>query len=155
MNNKDEVLAKVKNLHKIFHEGKIPTLPHHEVNPGFDKASRENYLYFTLPPTLNFQSSSPAMWPSALKTYEDEETRYLFFPEEVVKRSREEIQSAIIKHKLGLQRNKHTDIWSAIGQPLYDHYQSDPRNILKEGDFDAGRILQTIQKEKKKLFPYL
>lgn len=152
---KDKILGRVINLHKVFHEGKIPTLPQHEVHPGHEKSSRENYLYFTLPPTLNFQRSSPAMWASALKTYEDPETKYLFFPEEIVKKTREQVQSDLVKHKLALQRNKHTDIWITISKTLHDYYDNDPRNILKEGGYHAGKIIQTIQKEKKKLFPYL
>src|ERR1041385_5482624 len=87
--NKTQHLERIFKLHKLFKDGMIPVLSSHEVNPGFPKDSRENYLYFTLPPCLNFQRSSPAMWASALKTYEDPETRYVFFPEELAKRSRE------------------------------------------------------------------
>ncbi|OGM30086.1 hypothetical protein A2801_03175 [Candidatus Woesebacteria bacterium RIFCSPHIGHO2_01_FULL_41_10] len=152
---KDKTLIRIVRLYEIFQAGEIPTLPNHEVNPGFKKDSRENYLYFTLPPCLNFQRSSPAMWASALKTYEDPDTRYLFFPEEVVKKTREQIQKDITKHKLALQPNKHTDIWITICKTLHDHYHDDPRSVLKEGDCDAGKIIDLIQKQKKKLFPYL
>lgn len=114
--SKPDVLRRVVSLHKMFNEGKIPTLAQHEVNPNHPKNSRENYLYFTLPVSLNFQRSSPAMWASALKTFEDKETRYLFYPEEVVKRDRLVIQKDIIKHKLALQPNKHTGIWIAISK---------------------------------------
>lgn len=155
MASKQDTLKRIKRLHKYFLEGKIPTLAQHEVNPNHPKGSRENYLYFTLPVCINFQRSSPAMWASALKTYEDKETQYLFYPEEVVKKNRLTIQKDITKHKLGLQPNKHTDIWIAISRTLNEHYNSDPRDVIKEGGFDAGVIIPMIQKEKKKLFPYL
>lgn len=153
--DRKKVLQKVSKLYALFQEGKIPTLEQHEANPNHPKNSRENYLYFTLPVSINFQRSSPAMWASALKTYEDETTRYLFYPEEVVKRSRSQIQKDITKHKLGLQKNKHTDIWIAISKTLNEYYDNDPRKVMEECDFDAGKVIQMIQNEKKKLFPYL
>ena len=75
-----EQLVRVLKLYELFQTGKIPTLAQHEVNPGLEKGSRENYLYFTLPPCINFQRQSPAMWAAALKTWNDAETNYLFFP---------------------------------------------------------------------------
>ena len=129
--NNNEILKKVKKLYKLFQDGEIPTLAEHEVNPNFPKSSRENYLYFTLPSCLNFQRSSTSMWQSALKTYNDTETRYLFFPEEVVKRSREVIQIDLEKHKLSLQRNKHTDIWITISKTFNVFYNNDPRVFIK------------------------
>lgn len=154
MTNKD-ILDKVKNLHKLFEEGHIPTLAQHEVNPGHPKDSRENYLYFTLPVCINFQRSSPAMWASALKTYEDPETRYLFYPEEVVKKTISQVQKDLLKHKLGLQPNKHTEIWIKISTSLHKHFNSDPRELLKAGNWDVIKIHQIIQKDKRKDFPYI
>lgn len=154
-NENDGKLIRVVKLHKLFQSGKIPTLIQHEVHPNHPKGSRENYLYFTLPVCINFQRSSPAMWASALKTHQDENTRYLFYPEKVVKKDRLVIQKDITKHKLGLQPNKHTDIWIAISKTLNEHYDNDPRKVMEEGCFDARLVIQTVQKEKKKLFPYL
>lgn len=152
---KKSTLEKVKELHKIFGEGKIKTLDKHEVNPGLPLNSRENYLYFTLPVCINFQRSSPAMWASALKTYEDSKTRYLFYPEKVVKTPREKLQADLLKHKLGLQKNKHTEIWTAISKGLDTHFENDPRKLLQSGDLDIAKILKIIQLEKKDSFPYL
>src|SRR6185437_9750712 len=118
-----QLLERVLGLHKLFHEGKIPTLAQHEVNPGLPNGSRENYLYFTLPTCINFQRHSPAMWASALKTWEDPQTNYLFFPEKVAKKTREEIQQSLRKHKLALQPNKHTDIWTAVSKAFRTHFK--------------------------------
>lgn len=153
--SKEKILRRVLKLHSLFREGKIPTLPYHEVNPGLEKKSRENYLYFTFPPCINFQRSSPAMWASALKTYEDPETNYLFFPERVVKHTRERVQKDLLKHKLSLQKNKHTDIWIAISKTLHELFRDDPRELLKSGSWDVMKIHNIIQKEQKINFPYL
>lgn len=152
---KKEQLKRITKLHSLFHSGKIPTLAKHEVNPELPKGSRENYLYFTLPPSLNFQRNSPAMWAAALKTYEDKETNYLFFPEKVLKQKREKIQKDLLKHKLALQKNKHTDIWITISKAFNKHFQNDPRELFKAGDWDVVDIHKIIQVDKRKDFPYI
>lgn len=157
MNRKaqQKILRRVIKLHDLFQSGAIPTLAQHEVHPEYDKSSRENYLYFTLPPSINFQRSSPAMWASALKTAQDPETSYLFLPEQVVQRTREEVQRDLLKHKLALQRNKHTDIWITLSTSLYEPFGGDPRKLFEAANWDVVKIQQLIQKEKRRDFPYI
>ncbi len=150
-----ETLEKVERLYKFFHEGKIPRLTEHEVHPDLEKGSRENYLYFTLPPTINFQRSSPAMWRAALATWEDPATNYVFFPEKITKKKFEQVQKDLLKHRLALQQNKHPKIWTTISSAFHKLFGDDPRNLLAKGEYDAGRILALIQVEHKDDFPYL
>lgn len=151
----DKILQRIILLKEHFDNGRIPQLHKHEVNPGLDRGDRLNYLYFTLPVALNFQRSSPAMWAAALKTFDDPETNYLFYPEKVLELSREEVQRDLLKHKLALQLNKHTDIWRAISKVLFEEYNSDPRLLIKEGQNCVVRIKKIIQVNKKRSFPYL
>lgn len=72
-----------------------------------------------------------------------------------MKRRRSKIQKDLGKHKLALQRNKHTDIWISISETLNKHYSNNPFNILKADNFDVVKILETVQNKKKRLFPYL
>jgi len=148
-------LSRVKKLFHLFQEGGIPTLTQHEVHPGLDKSSRENYLYFTLPPCINFQRNSPAMWRSALATWNDPKTNYLFFPEKVGKTKYDKVQSDLIKHKLGLQPNKHTHIWTTICATLNKFFSNDPRELLGKGDKDVVKVINLIQKEQKEYFTHL
>lgn len=148
-------LERAKKLHQLFVDGKIPTLAQHEVHPDIDRSSRENYLYFTLPPCINFQRSSPAMWKSALETWNDTATHYLFFPEQVIEHTRNQVQADLIKHGLGLQKNTHTNIWIAISTTLHRFFENDPRKLLASVDFDVPRILKLIQQEKKEHFTHL
>lgn len=155
MSTSEESLARIRKLLAHYQAGDIPTLAQHEVNPGFDMGSRENYLYFTLPVCINFQRSSPAMWVAALKTWEDKQTRFVFYPEKLAERSEEEIRAALLKHKLALQPNKHTLIWTTIGRTLHEHFQDDPREIIKLSDNDIVKLLDILQVSQKKHFPYL
>ena len=148
-------LEKVKRLIALYEQGKIPTLAQHEVNPGLSPGSRENYLYFTLPVCINFQRSSPAMWASALATYQDKTTQYLFLPEKIVQTPIEQVRSDLVRHKLALQPNKHTLIWTTIAKTLHDNYNDDPREIIKEADDDVGKLITMLQKTHRSRFPYL
>ena len=105
--NNSVILEKVRKLKNAFEAGLIKQGHKHEVNPGLPRDGRINYLYFTLPVSINYQRSSPAMWASALETYNDPKTNYLFYPEKVVERSFEYLQADLIKHRLALQRNRH------------------------------------------------
>lgn len=148
-------LEKVKQLLAMYEQGLIPILEKHEVNPGLPLASRENYLYFTLPVCINFQRNSPAMWAAALATWEDEATRYVFFPEELAKTPVEQIRADLVKHRLALQPNKHVLIWTTIAKTLHDYYQDNPRELIEEAKSDAGKLIELLQKTHRKRFPYL
>jgi hypothetical protein len=150
-----QILERVKLLAQYFADGKIERLAQHEVNPGLDKGDRLNYLYFTLPVSINFQRNSPALWQAALKTYQDPQTNYLFLPEQVVTKERSQVQQDLLKHRLGLQPNKHTDIWLKIATTLHEQYQDDPRQIIRAGQSCVVRIKNILQDTNSASFPYL
>jgi hypothetical protein len=152
---KSGVLERVRKLKKLFDQDAFPKTHNHEVNPGLTKESPENYIYFTLPVSINFQRSSPAMWASALKTYDDESTRYLFSPQKVLEYPREKVMEDLTKHKLGLQRNRHTDIWIGLSRTFSREYENNPRNLLEQNSFTVSKIVNILRIEKKKDFPYL
>jgi hypothetical protein len=148
-------LDKVRKIHALFLAGAIPGPEQHELHPSLAPGSRENYLYFTLACSLNFQRSSPALWRSAMDTYRDSETRYVFFPECVVRTTHEALQRDLLKYRLALQTNRHPTAWRRICTSLAEHYDSDPRLLLQEGNYDIPQIIHSLQLEKKHLFPYL
>lgn len=148
-------LSKVKKLLDYYEKGKIPVLSQHEVHPNIPPSSRENYLYFTLPVCINFQRNSSAMWTAALHTWNDKNTRYLFFPEKLAKIPLEKIRDDLLKHRLGLQPNKHTLIWTTIAKTLHLYYADDPRNIITQAAGDAGKLIEILQVTYKQRFPYL
>ncbi len=153
---KQKILKDVEILSKMWKEGRLggEKMPEDE-NPGFPKDSLENYLYFTLPMALNYQRNSYTLWESAKKTYQDEETRFVFFPKEVLNHSFEEVQEALTKYKVALQKNKQTEIWITLCQTFVTLYDGDIRKLFDTFDNDVNQIRNYMQKEAKKLFPYL
>ena len=153
--NKTQVLHKLQALLDAYKAGEIPQLHKHEVNPGLNLGSRENYLYYMMTCSLNYQRSSPKTWQSALDTWKDESTRYVFFPEKVVKSDTARLRADLLKHRLALQPERHIHIWQTLMKTLHDEFQSDPRVLFSTAGFDTDRVLHIVQKEMKKRFPYL
>lgn len=150
------ILDKVEKLIKMHSDGELggEVMPE-DANPGFEKGSLENYLYFTLPMALNYQRNSYILWESALKTYHDEETRFVFTPKLCLEKSFEEVQYALTKYKVALQRQKQTEIWIKLCETFVKSYNGDIRKLFDENDDDVDKIRNYVQVAHKKEFPYL
>lgn len=153
---KNEVLRKVDILYKMWKEGKLggEVMPE-DSNPGLKKDSSENYLYFTLPMALNYQRNSYTLWESAKKTFLDNDTNFVFDPKQVVNKSFEEVQAALTKYKVALQKNKQTEIWITLCITFVELYDGDIRRLFVELDNDVDKIREFIQVKNRKKFPYL
>jgi len=154
--NKKELLKKVDILYQMYKEGSLggEHMPE-DANPKLSKDSKENYLYFTLPMALNYQRNSYTLWESANKTYNDEETRFVFNPRVCLEKSFEEVQYALTKHKVALQKQKQTEIWLSLCNTFVELYDGDIRMLFDRLDNDVDIIRDFIQKQNKKKFPYL
>ena len=154
--NKKEILKNVDILYAMWNQGVLggEVMPE-DANPHLEKSSLENYLYFTLPMALNYQRNSYTLWESSNKTYNDEETRFVFDPKECLNRSFEEVQYALTKYKVALQRQKQTEIWLTLCKTFVELFDGDIRNLFIEFDNDVDKIRDFIQVVNKKKFPYL
>jgi hypothetical protein len=126
-----------------------------DANPGLEKSSKDNFHYFSLPMALNYQRNSYKLWEAALTSYRDPETRFIFIPNEVLNLSESDLRSALTKHKVALQPNKHTKTWRLICETLAKNYLGDIRNLFAYNDNDIELILKEIQVHRKREFPYL
>jgi len=154
--DKQTILANVRKLYVMWKDGKLggEYMPE-DSNPHFDKSSKENYLYFTLPMALNYQRNSYKLWESTLATYNDCETKFVFDIDSVLNRTEEKIKSALTKYKIALQPNKQTEIWIKLCKTIKEQFDGDIRNLFKICDYDVNKIRNHIQVEHKKDFPYL
>lgn len=146
------LLPRIQRLRQLYLAGELGGTTH-EVYPSLDRQSRENYLYFTLSPCLNFQRKSEGLWRSALATYSDPDTRFVFFPENAA-RDVSEYQRALAKHRLALQPNRHTKIWHTVSRSLWERFRGDPRCLLQSCDFDVERVKRMLS-ENAAAFPYI
>ena len=140
----------------MYHQGELggEVMPE-DANPKLEKTSLENYLYFTLPMALNYQRNSYTLWESALKTYQDKETQFVFVPKLCLSKSFAEVQYALTKYKVALQKQKQTEIWLSLCRTFVELFDGDIRKLFNDLENDVDRIRNFIQKENKKKFPYL
>ena len=141
-------------LLQAFKSGELgQTVMPEDSHPKF-KSNEEKLSYFTLPMALNYQRDSYKLWESALKTYNDPETNFVFDIEQVSKRSEEDIRKALMKYKVALQPNKHVNSWRVISQTVYENWGS-IENLFEANQNDFLKLKEIIKVEYKKGFPYL
>lgn len=125
----------------------------HEQFPDVPAHSRERLLYFTLAPALNYQRKSEALWLSALRTYEDPRTRFVYFPENC-RHPHAVFRRGLTQYGLAVQPDKQTTIWRTVATTLATRFDADPRNLLASCDFNVPKIVSFV-KANKRAFPYL
>lgn len=150
------MIDKVYKLKEFYDNGMLggDLLPE-DNNPNLDKSSLENIIYFTLPMALNYQRNSYTLWESVLKTWNDDSTNFIFNIDEVLNRSFEEVQSALIKYRVALQKDKQTNIWIRLCKTFKEYFNGDINKLFIECNYDVEKIRHFIQAEHKKDFPYL
>lgn len=155
MDNK-EILKNVEKLVQMHKKGLLggEVMPE-DSNPHLDKASIENYNYYTLPMALNYQRNSYSLWESANQTWKDKETNFIFNTKKVSDSSFENVQKAITKYKVALQQNKQTEIWIKLCNTINELFNGDIRKLFEINEYDVNKIRNYIQKENKSKFPYL
>ncbi len=153
---KNEILQNVEKLVELYNKGMLggESMPE-DANPHLKKSSNENYIYFTLPMALNYQRNSYTLWESALKTYEDDKTRFVFDTKKVLESSFEDVQKALVKYRVALQKQKQTEIWIKLCETIETLFDGDVRKLFDNFENDVNAIRDYMQKENKKLFPYL
>lgn len=153
MQGKDKILRNVRKLMKAYYDGLLggEKMPEDE-NPGLDKASKANYLYFTLPMALNYQRNSYVLWECANRLYK--EVPALFDCESVLAMSENDLQEILVQYKVTLQPNKQSAIWKALCDTFAKKFNGDVRDFFLDRDYKVAAIKEYIQKNKK-LFPYL
>lgn len=153
MQEKDNILQSVRQLMKAYQKGLLGggKMPEHE-NPGLEKRSKENYLYFTLPMALNYQRNSYVLWECANRLYK--EVPALFDCASVLAMPENELQEILVEHKVALQPNKQPIIWKTLCDTFAKKFNGDVRDFFGDRGYKVAAIKEYIQKNKK-LFPYL
>ena len=155
MNNREEILEKVNKLVDAYKQGLLggEKMPEDE-NPGLEKSSKYNYMYFTLPMALNYQRNSYVLWECANRMYQDENAKKVFHSAEVCAMPEELLRKYLVEYKVALQPNKQPLIWKKLCETIENKLDGDIRNLFVINDFSVKKIKEYIQKNKKD-FPYL
>lgn len=117
-----------------------------------DPNSEENAIFYTLPTALDYQRNSNTLWKSATATFENNETKFVFNPGEVVKKEFTEVQDALTKYNLALQKNKQTQIWIRLCQTLVNNFNGRVTDFLPILIMTFKRYGTTCRLKRKKIF---
>ena len=155
MNTREEILEKANKLVDAYKQGLLggEKMPEDE-NPGLEKSSKYNYMYFTLPMALNCQRNSYVLWECANRMYQDENAKKVFDSAEVCAMPEELLRKYLVEYKVALQPNKQPLIWKKLCETIENKLGGDIRNLFVINDFSIKMIKEYIQKNKKD-FPYL
>lgn len=133
----------------IFGKTKMPE----DILPkNVEEGSLEHIYFITLTVSIDYQRDAFPLWDSARKTFEDPETRYLFDPKALKETPFDKIVNDMKKYKLSKRPRKDPDIWKRVALTFYEKWGGDPRNFLKDCNYDAVTILKKL---KEYDFPFL
>lgn len=151
-----DLIKNCKILIEAFQSDKLgQTVMPEDSSPNFsDKDTEFRIAYFTLPMALNYQRDSYKLWQSALKTFNDPETRFVFDVKAVSNASEAEVRKALMKYKVALQPNKHINTWRTIAKTVHDTWGSFSK-FFETINNDFINLKQFVKVDYKKGFPYL
>ena len=149
-----EELMKILNKDGIFGEKKLPD----DAAESLKKyLTEEEFLKFiTLTTALDYMRNAEKLWKSSILTIQDEEVKWVFRPEKVMKQGKENLKSALSKHKLAMRKEKDSEIWFKISKALHEHYGGNVKQLFETYNYDAEKMYKDFTAgEKKEHFPGL
>ena len=153
MSDTKEILKKVDRLIIAHKQGLLggEKMPEDE-NPGLDKSSKENLMYFTLPMSLNYQRNSYVLWECANKMYKD--VPEIFDSKAVCEMSDDDLRDILVKYRVALQPNKQPIIWKRLCQTIEEEVNGDIKDLFSLNEYSVKKVKEYIASHKKN-FPYL
>lgn len=110
----------------------------------------------TLAMALNYQRNSYSLWKSVVKAYQDPKTSWIFNPIVVATKDIHELREALLLHRVGLQPNRHPDIWQRVAKGIvHSSEQGNVQGLIESVEFDNLLLKEIMQGSRKTEFPYL
>jgi len=122
-------------------------MPEDTLPSGVIKGSLEHLLFITFTVAIDYQRDATTLWANSRKTFEDLETRYLFFPDRLNETGFDKIVRDMQKY--GLSKKFHRDalIWQTLGLTFFRKWDSNPVNFLDSSQWDSLLILEHLKND--------
>ena len=131
------------------------SLPETQLPKGVERGSYEQIMFITMCSSIDYQRDADALWDAGRDTWNDENTRWVFFPNLVKQKTLEDLTKNLQKYRLSKKPTKDANIWRTVSLSFLDLFDSDPRNMFKKFEFDALKIRSHMKELGTKVFPYL
>lgn len=110
----------------------------------------------TLSMALNYQRNSYKLWESVVKAYKDENTRWIFNPHAAANCDIDVLRNALLLHRVGLQPNRHPEIWQRVAQGIVKSSEKgNVQGLIESVQSDIAPLKDIMQGARKSDFPYL
>ena len=112
---------------------------------GVERGSLDHLLFITFTTSIDYMRDANSLWDVSRKTFEDPNTRYLYQPSELIRKSLNQIIADMQVHKLSKKINQDAITWRTIGITLYQKWGGDPRKFLESCVWDNLVILKRLE----------
>lgn len=147
------LLLEVLDREGIFGHRNLPDDAVREVAKDLDRETLLLVVTYTI--ALDYMRNAEELWQSSLKTLKDEEVSWVFNPDSVVKRTKEELLKALGKHGLARKKNRDIEIWYTLSQTLSKKYGGKLSALFEEYSYDVLSMFEDFLKNRKEEFPSL
>ena len=129
------------------------SMPEDILPKSVSRGSYENRMFITLTVSIDYMRDTAALWAASRCAFEDEATRYLFYPAQLAQAEFLTIVSDLQKHRVSLRPNKDARIWTKVSLTLLEKWAGDPLALIKSATYDAPAVLKLVRTETG--FPFL
>lgn len=137
-------------LHQFFPH---PQMPEDILPKGLVQNSPEYRIFLTLVVAIDYNRDADKLWATARRAHERQETRYLFNPNDLLRRPSHEVEHDL--RQSGLWAGPADfQTWITLSRSFQERFNGDPLNLLKACDMEGPRILQYLRSHGRE-FPYL
>ncbi|MEI5888909.1 hypothetical protein DXB51_24355 [Bacillus cereus] len=153
---RERLLKNVKTLIKMHSQGLIggETMPEDVLIGVIPEDELMDVLTLTM--ALNYQRNSYTLWESAVKAYQDEETKWIFNLHAAANSDINLLRSSLLFHRVGLQPNRHPEIWKRVANGVVkSSAKGNVQSLIESVQFDISFLKKIIQGTRKSDFPYL
>lgn len=110
----------------------------------------------TLGMALNYQRNSYTLWRSVAEAYLDDNSRWIFTARVVAGSGLDELRDALLRHRVGLQPNRHPEIWHRVANGIArSSTRGDVMGLVESAGLDIATLKNMMQIARKSEFPYL
>lgn len=152
----DQFLKNVKTLINMHAQGHLggETMPEDVL---IETVKQQDLLeVLTLSMALNYQRNSYTLWQAVVKAYHDEKTKWIFHPKTVASSDIAILREALLLHRVGLQPNRHPEIWHRVAQGIVrSSPNGDVEGLLASVHYNIHSLKELMQNTRKSEFPYL
>jgi hypothetical protein len=129
------------------------TMPEDILPLDVERGSLEHRMFITLTVSIDYMRDAEVLWAASRRAFEDKDTRYLFYPQEVALVDPARVARDLQRSGVALRPNQDGHIWRTVALTLLEKWQGDPLNLVKAAAHDARGVLRMVRSELG--FPFL